>query len=120
MILTSTFFSFCRSKLAIKNLLPRTKIELSLCYRHHDFPPHDLPFKMGLTYTIIFIDNSLYELYNSDMEIVADASAFLAVALNEIDREWVIEKTSGCRIVLPGSALRNRECLNRYEEKKVC
>jgi predicted nucleic acid-binding protein len=35
------------------------------------------------------------------MEIVADASAFLAVALNEIDREWVIEKTSGCRIVSP-------------------
>jgi predicted nucleic acid-binding protein len=35
------------------------------------------------------------------MEIVADASAFLAVALNEIDREWVIKKTSGCRIVSP-------------------
>lgn len=35
------------------------------------------------------------------MEIVSDASAFLAVALNEIDREWVIEKTSGYRIVSP-------------------
>jgi predicted nucleic acid-binding protein len=35
------------------------------------------------------------------VEIVADASAFLAVALNEIDREWVIEKTSGYRIVSP-------------------
>ena len=35
------------------------------------------------------------------MEIVADASTFLAVALNEIDREWVIEKTSGCSIVSP-------------------
>jgi len=35
------------------------------------------------------------------VEIVADASAFLAVALNEVDREWVIEKTSGYRIVSP-------------------
>ena len=35
------------------------------------------------------------------MEIVSDASAFLAVALNEIDRDWVIEKTSGFSIVSP-------------------
>jgi len=35
------------------------------------------------------------------MEIVSDASAFLAVALNEIDRDWVIQKTSGFRIVSP-------------------
>jgi predicted nucleic acid-binding protein len=35
------------------------------------------------------------------MEIVSDAGAFLAVALSEIDREWVIEKTSGCSIVSP-------------------
>jgi len=35
------------------------------------------------------------------MEIVSDASAFLAVALNEVDRDWVIEKTSGCSIISP-------------------
>lgn len=35
------------------------------------------------------------------MEIVSDASAFLAVALNEFDRDWVIEKTSGSTIVSP-------------------
>jgi predicted nucleic acid-binding protein len=35
------------------------------------------------------------------MEIVADASAFLAVVLNEADRDWVIEKTSGYTIVSP-------------------
>jgi predicted nucleic acid-binding protein len=35
------------------------------------------------------------------MEIVSDASAFLAVVLNEFDREWVIEKTSGVAIVSP-------------------
>ena len=35
------------------------------------------------------------------MEIVSDASAFLAVVLNEADREWVIEKTSGCGIIAP-------------------
>ena len=29
------------------------------------------------------------------MEIVADASAFLAVVLDEAHRKWVIEKTSG-------------------------
>jgi predicted nucleic acid-binding protein len=35
------------------------------------------------------------------MEIVSDASAFLAVALNESDRDWVIEKTSGLNILSP-------------------
>ncbi len=35
------------------------------------------------------------------MEIVSDASAFLAVALSEADREWVIEKTTGCNIISP-------------------
>jgi len=47
------------------------------------------------------IDNFLYELYKYDMEMVSDASAFLAVALSEIDREWVIEKTFGYSIVSP-------------------
>jgi len=35
------------------------------------------------------------------MEVVADASVFLAVVLNEADREWVIEKTFGYAIVSP-------------------
>ena len=35
------------------------------------------------------------------MEIMSDASAFLAVVLNEIDRDWVIENTSGFSIVSP-------------------
>lgn len=35
------------------------------------------------------------------MEIVSDASTFLAVALNETDREWVIERTYGYSIVSP-------------------
>ena len=35
------------------------------------------------------------------MEIVADASAFLAVVLDEADRKWVIEKTSGLAIISP-------------------
>ncbi|MCR4320605.1 MAG: hypothetical protein NUV74_09770, partial [Candidatus Brocadiaceae bacterium] len=35
------------------------------------------------------------------MEIVADASAFLAVVLNESDRDWVINKTLGTKIVSP-------------------
>jgi predicted nucleic acid-binding protein len=35
------------------------------------------------------------------MEIVSDASAFLAVALNEVERDWVIERTSGSTIVSP-------------------
>jgi predicted nucleic acid-binding protein len=35
------------------------------------------------------------------MEIVSDASAFLAVALNEFDRDWVVERTSGSAIVSP-------------------
>jgi predicted nucleic acid-binding protein len=51
--------------------------------------------------TIIFIDNSVCEFYNCLMEIVSDASVFLTVVLNEMDREWVIEKTSGYSIVSP-------------------
>lgn len=35
------------------------------------------------------------------MEIVADASTFLAVVLDEADRNWVIEKTAGCSAVSP-------------------
>ena len=35
------------------------------------------------------------------MEIVSDASAFLAVALNEADREWIVEKTAGCSVISP-------------------
>ena len=35
------------------------------------------------------------------MEIVADASAFLAVFLNESDRDWVINKTLDGKIVSP-------------------
>ncbi len=57
------------------------------------------------TGTKIFIYNSVYELYNCLMEVVSDASVFLTVALNEMDREWVIEKTSGYSIVSPKSCL---------------
>ncbi len=35
------------------------------------------------------------------MDIVSDASVFLAVVLNEASREWAIEQTSGCKIVSP-------------------
>ncbi|MBI5182193.1 MAG: type II toxin-antitoxin system VapC family toxin [Nitrospirae bacterium] len=35
------------------------------------------------------------------MEIVADASAFLAVVLNESDRDWIIHKTTGESIISP-------------------
>jgi predicted nucleic acid-binding protein len=35
------------------------------------------------------------------MDIVADASTFLAVVLDEIDRKWVIEKTSGLTLISP-------------------
>lgn len=35
------------------------------------------------------------------MEIVTDASAFLAVILNESDREWVVNKTIGCKAMSP-------------------
>ncbi len=35
------------------------------------------------------------------MDIVADASTFLAVVLDEIDRKWVIEKTSRLALISP-------------------
>jgi predicted nucleic acid-binding protein len=35
------------------------------------------------------------------MEIVSDASVFLSIALDENDRGWIIEKTSGYNIISP-------------------
>src|SRR4030066_849994 len=35
------------------------------------------------------------------MEIVADASTFLAVVLNESDRDWIIKKTLEDKIISP-------------------
>ena len=35
------------------------------------------------------------------MDIVSDASAFLAVVLDEESREWVIERTTDCALVSP-------------------
>lgn len=35
------------------------------------------------------------------MKIVADASAFLAVVLDESDRDWIIDKTLECQIISP-------------------
>ncbi len=35
------------------------------------------------------------------MEIVSDASAFLAVVLDEVARKWVIDKTSGAALISP-------------------
>jgi predicted nucleic acid-binding protein len=35
------------------------------------------------------------------MDIVSDASAFLAVILDEESREWVIERTTDCTLVSP-------------------
>lgn len=35
------------------------------------------------------------------MEIVADASAFLAVVLDEANRKWAIDKTSGLALISP-------------------
>ena len=65
------------------------------------------------------------------MELVSDASVFLAVALNEADRQWVIEKTTGGSLASPeilpyeiGNALiavgkrgrlNNREILQAYD-----
>jgi predicted nucleic acid-binding protein len=40
-------------------------------------------------------------LYNLSVDIVPDASAFLAVVLDEAGREWVIERTSDCGLVSP-------------------
>ncbi len=60
------------------------------------------------------------------MEIVSDASAFLAVTLNEIDRDWVIEKTSGFSIVSPevlpyeiGNALITVKRKGRLNDREV-
>jgi predicted nucleic acid-binding protein len=50
---------------------------------------------------MMHIDKYSGDLYNNIMEIVSDANVFLAVALNEHDRDWVIEKTAGLSIVSP-------------------
>ena len=60
------------------------------------------------------------------MEIVADASVFLAVVLNESDRGWVIDRTSGADIVSPevlpykiGNALIAMMKRGRLDRKEV-
>jgi predicted nucleic acid-binding protein len=60
------------------------------------------------------------------MEIVSDASAFLAVALYESDRGWVIEKTSGLNILAPevlpyeiGNALIVMKRRGRLNEQEI-
>ncbi len=35
------------------------------------------------------------------MDIIADASVFMAVVLNEHDRDWVIDKTRECKVLSP-------------------
>lgn len=35
------------------------------------------------------------------MEIVADASAFLAVVLNESERDWIVKKTIEAKLISP-------------------
>jgi len=59
------------------------------------------------------------------MEIVADASAFLAVVLNESDRDWIIHSTAGRSIISPEVlpyeicnaliAVKRKGCLNDRE-----
>jgi predicted nucleic acid-binding protein len=60
------------------------------------------------------------------MDIVADASAFLAVILNEKDRDWVINKTAGKGIVSPevlpyeiGNALISLQKKGRLSEREI-
>jgi len=60
------------------------------------------------------------------MEIVADASVFLAVILNENDREWVIHKTTGKGIVSPevmpyeiGNALITMKRKGRLHDREI-
>jgi predicted nucleic acid-binding protein len=72
------------------------------------------------------IDKSGKDLYNRTMDIVSDASAFLAVALDENDRDWVISKTSGFSILSPeilpyeiGNALVAMKKKGRFNEREI-
>ncbi len=60
------------------------------------------------------------------MEIVADASTFLAVVLNESDRDWIIHKTTGRGIISPeilpyeiGNALIAVKRKGRLSDKEI-
>jgi len=60
------------------------------------------------------------------VEIVSDASAFLAVALNEADREWIVEKTAGCSVISPevlpyeiGNALMALKRKGRLNDREI-
>ena len=60
------------------------------------------------------------------MEIVADASAFLAIILNESDRDWVIHETTGRSIISPevlpyeiGNALVALKRRGRLNEREI-
>ncbi|NTU41685.1 MAG: type II toxin-antitoxin system VapC family toxin [Nitrospirales bacterium] len=60
------------------------------------------------------------------MELVADASAFLAVVLNESDRDWVIHKTAGKGVIAPeilpyeiGNALIAMQRRGRLNDREI-
>ena len=60
------------------------------------------------------------------MEIVADASTFLAIILNESDRDWVIRETTGRSIISPevlpyeiGNALVALKRRGRLNEREI-
>jgi predicted nucleic acid-binding protein len=60
------------------------------------------------------------------MRIVSDASIFLAIALYESDRDWVIEKTHGAEIVSPevlpyeiGNALITVRKKGRLDDREI-
>ena len=60
------------------------------------------------------------------MEVIADASAFLAVVLDESDRDWVIDRTADSNLVAPeilpyeiGNALIAIRKKGRLDDKEV-
>ena len=60
------------------------------------------------------------------MKVVSDASAFLAIVLNEYKRDWVIKKTAGLNIVSPevlpyeiGNALIALKRKGRLNEQEI-
>lgn len=60
------------------------------------------------------------------MEVVADASTFLAVVLNESNRDWIINKTAGKGIISPevlpyeiGNALIAMQRKGRLNDREI-
>ena len=94
-------------KLAIKNLLPWTKLEFSLCDCHDNFSSHHLTFQMGISIVLAdIVAILLYRLMRSkllkpDLEIMVKTGFIIVNEDGSSDMHGIFYSESLTRRFLP-------------------